>query len=180
MSLFFALLALLLLAAILVIVVGYVVARPAIRPLLNAVRPVGYEVATAVALGAMFGSLYYSEVAGFVPCILCWVQRFFMYPAAIILASGLLLRDRTRPAQAGLFLSVLGLPVALFHRFEQATGESSTFCELDNPCSSKWVDEFGFITIPTMAAIGFASVIVFLLLSGWIGSLGGVRKVSGS
>ena len=34
--------------------------------------------------GATLGSLYFSEVAGYIPCRLCWFQRIAMYPIAVI------------------------------------------------------------------------------------------------
>ena len=43
------------------------------------------EYVTAVAITAMAGSLIMSEVVGFIPCRLCWIQRGFMYPAAFFL-----------------------------------------------------------------------------------------------
>ena len=42
-------------------------------------------VAAVVALTATAGSLYFSEVAGFEPCALCWYQRIAMYPLVLIL-----------------------------------------------------------------------------------------------
>ena len=42
---------------------------------------------------ATLGSLYFSEVAHFRPCVLCWVQRAFMYPLApLLFVRGELLR----------------------------------------------------------------------------------------
>jgi disulfide bond formation protein DsbB len=41
--------------------------------------------AAAVGVTATLGSLYYSEIVGFVPCTLCWYQRICMYPLAVIL-----------------------------------------------------------------------------------------------
>src|SRR5581483_7219548 len=38
-----------------------------------------------VAAGSVAGSLFYSNVAGFRPCLLCWVQRAFLYTEAVIL-----------------------------------------------------------------------------------------------
>ena len=32
---------------------------------------------------AMCGSLYFSEVKGYVPCTLCWYQRILMYPLTL-------------------------------------------------------------------------------------------------
>src|SRR5690606_23005038 len=38
----------------------------------------------AVAGVATLGSLYFSEVADYVPCRLCWFQRVAMYPIALV------------------------------------------------------------------------------------------------
>ena len=59
-------------------------------------------------------------------------------------------------------LAVPGLAVAVFHRYEQAFGGVGDFCDADNPCSLRWVNEFGFMTIPTMAGIGFFTVAVLV------------------
>lgn len=129
-----------------------------------AIRPAALEMAAAVAVTATLGSLYLSEGAGYEPCRLCWVQRGFMYPAAVLLIVAVVRRARWA-ALAGAALAAIGLPVALFHRLEQAVGGFGTVCELDNPCSSTWVDHFGFVTIPTMAAAGFAAIVTLVALS---------------
>lgn len=171
-SLFLALIALLLAALVVVLVIGSLVAGRAIEPLRAMVRPVAYELATAVAVGSTLGSLYMSEVADYEPCQLCWVQRYFMYPAALLLIIGLFAKRRLF-SKLALALAVGGVPVSILHRYEQASGKTvGNLCELDNPCSGKWVNEFGFVTIPTMAGIGFVAIIVFTALSlGWL-SLG--------
>jgi Disulfide bond formation protein DsbB len=164
-SLFFATIALALAAFVVIAVVGRLVAASAVEPLFAVFRPVAYELATAVALGCMLGSLYMSEIANFKPCRLCWVQRGFMYPAAVLLLVGLLANRRWLFGRIALVLAALGLPVSIFHRVEEAVGGFGNVCEIDNPCSLKWIEEYGFVTIPTMAGIGFASIIVFVLLS---------------
>ena len=40
----------------------------------------GLLFAFVVVATATLGSLFYSEIAGFEPCKLCWFQRIFMYP----------------------------------------------------------------------------------------------------
>ncbi len=119
--------------------------------------------AFAAAAGSMAGSLIYSEHFGLDPCRLCWIQRGFMYPAAIVLGVALVMPRLRRILNViAALLATGGLGVSLWHRYEQATGESvGISCSVDNPCSSKFVEEFGFITIPTMAGIGFALVILF-------------------
>src|SRR5262245_58382863 len=64
------------------------------RTVVVAVGPSARLLAWIVATVATLGSLYYSEIANFVPCRLCWYQRICMYPLAVILLVGLLLRDR--------------------------------------------------------------------------------------
>lgn len=164
-SLFFATIALALAGFVVLAVLGRFLARGPIEPLFATFRPVAYELATAVAWGCMLGSLYLSEIANFRPCRLCWIQRGFMYPAAILLLVGLVTGRRWLFGRLALVLSVLGLPVSIFHRVEEAVGGFGNVCEIDNPCSLKWIEEYGFVTIPTMAGIGFASIIVFVLLS---------------
>lgn len=116
--------------------------------------------ATAAAV-ATLGSLFMSEAAGFVPCRLCWVQRGFMYPLAVLLLAGLIWRW-TWAWAAALPLAAAGAGVAVFHYGEQRGwfGGSEAFCDAAVPCTDIWVDTFGFITIPFMAFAGFAFIAV--------------------
>jgi len=127
-------------------------------------RPVAVELAAAVAVTATLGSLYLSEVEGYEPCRLCWVQRGFMYPAALLLVVAVVTKWAFAVRIAGL-LAVIGLGVAIFHRYEQAAGDVGGFCEAENPCTLRWVEQFGFITIPTMAAAGFAAIVALCAIA---------------
>lgn len=122
-----------------------------------AVRPLAHEFAAAVAVTATVGSLYLSEGAEYRPCRLCWVQRGFMYPAALLLIGALVTRRNWLARAAGIW-AVPGLAVSIFHRYEQSYGGVGDFCAQDNPCSLVWVREFGYLTIPTMAGIGFFAI----------------------
>ena len=62
-------------------------------------------------------------------------------------------------------LAAIGLPVSIFHRVDQASGGIGSFCELNNPCSSRWVNHFGFVTIPTMAGAGFAAIVALVAVA---------------
>ncbi|MEM9565461.1 MAG: disulfide bond formation protein B [Actinomycetota bacterium] len=128
-----------------------------------AVRPLSTEFAAAVAVTATAGSLYLSEGAQYTPCRLCWIQRGFMYPAAVLLVAAVVTRRAwLRLTAAG--LAAVGLLVAAFHRYEQEFGGVGDFCQADNPCSLRWVNEFGFMTIPTMAGIGFVAILTLVVL----------------
>ncbi len=122
--------------------------------------PVGW----LVALVATLGSLYLSEVAHFTPCRLCWYQRIAMYPLVVVLGVGALRRDRGAHLPAAL-LAGAGLAVNLWHLavelWPTIEGDS---CDPTNPCSLRWVEAFGFWTIPRMATVGFALVLLALLV----------------
>lgn len=115
-------------------------------------------VALAAAWIATVGSLYFSEVRGLVPCALCWYQRILMYPLALIIAVGLLRRDRGVPAYI-LPLSVAGIVVATYHYLVQArVFDHSIACEQGVPCAARYINWFGFVTIPLLALVAFAVV----------------------
>jgi disulfide bond formation protein DsbB len=129
----------------------------------------GYELwlvflVSSIATG---GSLFFSEVAGFVPCELCWYQRICMYPLSIttLLAA---LFDDPRAARYLLPLPVVGAGVSIYHLLVEngVVGESKT-CLISAPggCGVKWINEFGYMTIPTLALTAFALIFAFLLLA---------------
>ncbi len=113
-----------------------------------------------LALSGLLGSLIYSEVVGFEPCILCWVQRLFLYPQVVLLGLGFWWKDKSiLPYAYG--LSVLGGIVAFYHSFTNLGGHSFTPCTSDGgACAKQYVLEFGYITIPVMALTIFALMIV--------------------
>jgi disulfide bond formation protein DsbB len=163
-TLFFALLAGALGLFLVAFGVSFVFDRADAMGLRASVKSISLEAATMVAVACTAGSLYLSEVAGFLPCRLCWVQRFFMYPAGALLVLALLTKQRVLATIAAV-LAALGLPVALFHRYEQAAGEVGGVCDPTNPCSGRWINHFGFVTIPTMAAVGFLAILVFVVMA---------------
>jgi disulfide bond formation protein DsbB len=168
-SLFLALLALAAQAGTVVLVVtlvARVVARRASWPrqVLAAVGPVALVMAAAVAVVATAGSLYYSEVADFPPCRLCWFQRIGMYPLAVLLPIAAWRRDRQVRWYA-VPLAVIGGAVSIYHMvIERFPSLESGACEVTNPCSIIWVEQLGYLTIPTMALSGFALVAILLVL----------------
>ncbi len=119
--------------------------------------------AGGVALVATLGSLYLSEIAHLIPCKLCWYQRIAMYPTALILLIAAWRKDNSIRLYAAV-LSVIGLAVAIWHRTLQAFPSlDSGGCAAVGPsCSSPYVKEFGFVTIPYMALSAFALILVLL------------------
>jgi disulfide bond formation protein DsbB len=143
--------------------------RPARRVLVEARESLfGGElwIAWAIALIATLGSLFFSEYSDFVPCRLCWFQRIAMYPLAIVLLVGALRRDVRAAVQYALVFPVAGALVSIYHIYiENNPGAESASCKMGVPCSVKWIDEFGYITMPTLALTAFLSILALLLLA---------------
>lgn len=118
-----------------------------------------------VALVSTTGSLVYSEVIHFEPCRLCWFQRIAMYPLVVVLLVGALRRDMAAKIYA-LPLALGGLAISIWHYLIQTfpSLSSGASCDPEVPCSAKYVDIFGFISIPFMAGAGFTLIAVLLLL----------------
>ncbi len=125
----------------------------------------GILLAFLVALFSTLGSLFYSQIAGFEPCDLCWFQRIFMYPGVVLLGLALLKKD-SRIVDYMLSLSVIGFLISLYHNYIYYGGNGSS-CQVFGrgvSCVKRYVFEFGYVTIPMMAATSFLLVIVCLLL----------------
>ena len=129
----------------------------------------GYELWAAflVAAIATGGSLFFSEIAHFVPCELCWYQRICMYPLSI-LTLFLAFHGDHRAARYLLPLPVVGAGVSIYHLLiENNVITEPTQCLISAPggCAMKWINEFGYMTIPTLALTGFVLLIGFLALA---------------
>jgi disulfide bond formation protein DsbB len=117
-----------------------------------------------IALVSMIGSLIYSEVIGFPPCLLCWWQRVFIYPQVFILLIGIIRKDRM-VAWYGIVLAFFGSIIALYHYLiEHAILDPLATCVAQGsvPCTAIYVNQFGYITIPMMSLT--ACVLIFVLL----------------
>jgi disulfide bond formation protein DsbB len=116
-----------------------------------------------VASSATLGSLFFSDVMGFVPCNMCWYQRIFMYPLVIIFLINLLYPD-DRVFKYAFPIVVVGLLFAIYHNLLMfgLIPESAVPCASGVPCSTEYINWFGFITIPFLSLISY--LILFLLL----------------
>ncbi len=123
-------------------------------------------VAWFLALAGTVGSLFFSEVMLYPPCVLCWYQRIALYPLVVTIAVGIATRD-TSVVKYSLPLCLIGLVIAFYHNllYFGIIPESITPCTEGVPCNAKQVELLGFITIPLMALGGFVSIAVCLLLS---------------
>jgi len=124
-------------------------------------------IAWLVALVATTGSLIYSEVVHFIPCKLCWYQRIAMYPMSIILLVAAIRREAVVKFYA-LPLSILGFLISVYHYLIQVNPSlQGGSCDPANPCSARWVEVFGFVSIPFMAGAGF--ILITVLLAFYLG-----------
>lgn len=153
------------------IVVG-LLALAGVRGPLDAIRNLlwGYELwgAFVVAAIATGGSLFYSQVAHFVPCEFCWFQRVLMYPLSILTLL-IAVRGDNRAARYLLPLPIVGAGTSIYHMLiERGVVEEPKACTIDNPgCSINWISNhsFGYLTIPTLALTAFLLLIGFLVLA---------------
>jgi disulfide bond formation protein DsbB len=126
----------------------------------------GLYLAWLTSLVATSGSLYLSEVRHFVPCTLCWYQRILMYPLIILLGIASYRQDRAI-VRYTVPLSVLGIVVALYHVLEQNIPGfgSAALCRAGVPCSLRYINALGFITIPVLSLTAFTLITLFLALA---------------
>ncbi len=117
-----------------------------------------------IALSATLGSLYFSEILKYPPCILCWYQRICLYPLVLIFGSALWLEDKNYKPYS-FPLALCGGVIAMYHNlvYYGIISEALTPCIEGISCSSKQLELFGFITIPLLSLIGFI-LILFLTM----------------
>ncbi|MFE8703147.1 disulfide oxidoreductase [Cytobacillus sp. FJAT-54145] len=110
---------------------------------------------------ALFGSLYFSEIRQYEPCVLCWYQRILMYPFVVILGIATVLKDY-RISLYTMVLSAIGALIAIYHYSLQKVSflaDAAPACGRV-PCTGQYINWFGFITIPFLALTAF--MIIFI------------------
>ena len=128
-------------------------------------RDFGLYAAWLVAIVAMAGSLYFSEIRAFVPCTFCWYQRILMYPLVILLGIASYRGDKNIIPYA-LPFTLIGGGVALYHYMEQKIPGfgAPELCRAGVPCNVEYINWLGFITIPFLALTAF--VLITTILAG--------------
>jgi disulfide bond formation protein DsbB len=125
----------------------------------------GYELwlAALVAVTATAGSLYFSEVAHFVPCLLCWYQRIAMYPLAVVLPIAAARGDHGIGIYAAV-IAAIGAVIAAYHRTIELFPnlDSGSCAAVGPPCTAPYFETFGFVSLSYMAASGFLLILALL------------------
>jgi len=118
-----------------------------------------------LAVVSTVGSLFFSEVMDYVPCVLCWYQRIPMYALAVILGIALVTQDANvvKYAQP---LALIGVALAAFHclLYLGYVPKGIQPCSQDIPCSEVKLQVWGFLTIPLMSLAAFLAIVVVLFL----------------
>lgn len=117
-----------------------------------------------VSLVATASSLFYSNIAGFPACELCWFQRIAMYPQVVLLGLAILKKEKV-VIDYCLLLAGFGVLVSAYHNYIYYGGTSLSSCSafgLGTSCLVRYVWEFNYVTIPLMALTSLL-LVIFLL-----------------
>ena len=126
-----------------------------------------------ISMAALTGSLFMSEVMGLKPCVLCWWQRIFIYPLAILFMVGLFPGNKSADEKIDrsvvrytLPLAIIGLCFAIYHYliYSGVIPESLQPCSEELSCAKIDLELMGFITIPLLSIFAYSAIIALLLI----------------
>lgn len=112
-------------------------------------------------LVATLGSLYFSEIKGYIPCELCWYQRILMYPIVII-STIAYIQKNARIALTTAVFAIIGGSMSLYHYGIQKVSflqENAPACGQVS-CTGAYINWLGFITIPFLALTAFIIIAI--------------------
>lgn len=126
-----------------------------------------YLLTFVFSLIATLGSLFYSEILKFQPCILCWYQRIFMYVQPPMLYMAVLRNQRVLKPYL-LLLNIVGGFIAAYHytlqRFPDQIPAPCSAVGASVSCIKGYTFSYGYISIPMMALTIFVVNIILLYL----------------
>lgn len=121
-------------------------------------------------VGGVLTTLLYSEVFGFIPCSLCWLQRVALYSQVFLVLGAYRMKDVQHFPVYGILLSSFGFLVAVYQYVYQAvpqellaSGIMPCLADGTADCSKKVMEVFGFVTFPFLSAVLFAFLIVLYI-----------------
>lgn len=116
-------------------------------------------------LGSFVGSLYYSSIAGFAPCVLCWYQRIFIVAQIVVLGLAIHRGEGRMVIPYAVGLAAVGGLIALYHNFLPFFEESYICAPGEVSCLAEYVTGFGYIDIPLMSLTVFAAALLLYRLA---------------
>lgn len=122
-------------------------------------------VAFAQVFLATLGSLIFSEMLKFPPCVLCWYQRICMYPLVIIFGVAILKKDKNFTYYAWPLI-IIGWLISVYHNllYYNILPEAAAPCIQGVSCTTKFIQWFGFVTIPFLSFSAFTILGVLMLI----------------
>ncbi|MEK7076231.1 MAG: disulfide bond formation protein B [Patescibacteria group bacterium] len=123
-------------------------------------------IAWITAVASMVSSLYFGEILGLAPCVLCWYQRIAMYPLVLIIGIGIVKKDRNFYYYA-LPLSLIGGAIAFYQNllYYNVIQERLTPCTFGISCTTRYIQLLGFIDIPLLSLFSFILITAVLLIN---------------
>jgi disulfide bond formation protein DsbB len=117
-----------------------------------------------ICAGSTLGSLFFSYVMEFPPCVLCWYQRICLFPLVIILGRALFPHDRSVVKYA-LPLTAAGWLLAAYHNLLYAgiVPDGMQPCTQGVSCTEEYL-EFGFLSIPLLAMLSFTLLMGIMIV----------------
>jgi disulfide bond formation protein DsbB len=151
------------------IIIGRIFKKPEARlhRLAHKTAEHAFLIGFVISVASLIGSLIYSNVIGFDPCELCWWQRIFLYPQAILFAVAFY-NEKVRKVQDdmvflySLILSLIGGAIALFQYYGQMFDPALLDACLASgtSCAKLYFVSFGYVTIPMMSLTAYAFLIL--------------------
>lgn len=119
-----------------------------------------------LALGASLSVLFIGEVLGQTPCSLCWFQRAFMFPMAVLLGLALWWRDLAI-GRYGVVLALAGAAIALWHLalYVGLIPERIQPCAAGGPSCTDANQLILGVPIPALALLSFLIIAALCALS---------------
>ncbi len=119
------------------------------------------HIAWIQAIIATLASLYASEIAHFPPCVLCWYQRIFMYPLVFIIPIAIQIKDKKNLPYFVIPMAAIGSLIGVYHNllYWKILPESAAPCINGVSCTTKFIEFYGFITIPFLSLLAFLVIL---------------------
>ena len=119
-----------------------------------------------IATVATLGALFIGEVMGQAPCSLCWHQRAFMFPLAIILLVASFIPDGSGVWRYALPVAAIGWAIALYHNllYFNLIEQAIVPCGQGPSCSGAGMTLFGAVPIPLLSLGAFTAIVLLMLL----------------
>ena len=118
-----------------------------------------------IAFVSTLGSLFFSYVMEFAPCLLCWYQRICLFPLVLILARGLFPFD-PKASKYALPLAGVGWCLAVYHSLLYAEWIPADMqpCTQGVSCTEVHIELLGFLSIPYLSLIAFTLLSTILIV----------------